>query len=177
MQRTLMLGLAAIASFTIASAAQAQPGVKAGVLSCEVSGGWGFVFGSSKDMNCTFSPNQGEPEHYVGSINKYGVDIGYTRGGIMVWAVLAPGDVGRGALAGNYGGVTAGEHQPGALDALLDGFGVPSGIFLDGAIDDLGLGGIGERGEVADALLSSRAHLDGCLARHLHLLVPKGTST
>src|ERR1700722_15674372 len=108
MQRTLMLGLAAIASFTIASAAQAQPGVKAGVLSCEVSGGWGFVFGSSKDMNCTFSPNQGEPEHYVGSINKNGVDIGYTRGGIMVWAVLAPGDVGRGALAGNYGGVTAG---------------------------------------------------------------------
>ena len=108
MQRTLMLGLAAIASFAIASGAQAQPGVKAGVLSCEVSGGWGFVFGSSKDMNCTFSPNQGEPEHYVGSINKYGVDIGYTRGGIMVWAVLAPGDVGHGALAGNYGGVTAG---------------------------------------------------------------------
>jgi hypothetical protein len=103
-----MLGLAAVASFTIASAAQAQPGVKAGVLSCEVSGGWGFVFGSSKDMNCTFSPNQGEPEHYVGSINKYGVDIGYTRGGIMVWAVLAPGDIGHGALAGNYGGVTAG---------------------------------------------------------------------
>jgi hypothetical protein len=103
-----MLGLAAVASFAIASGAQAQPGVKAGVLSCEVSGGWGFVFGSSKDMNCTFSPNQGEPEHYVGSINKYGVDIGYTRGGIMVWAVLAPGDVGHGALAGNYGGVTAG---------------------------------------------------------------------
>lgn len=108
MQRKLMLGLAAVASFTIASAAQAQPGVKAGVLSCQVSGGWGFVFGSSKDMNCTFAPNQGDPEHYVGSINKYGVDIGYTRGGIMVWAVLAPGDVGRGALAGNYGGVTAG---------------------------------------------------------------------
>lgn len=108
MQRKLLLGLAAVASFAIASGAQAQPGVKAGVLSCEVSGGWGFVFGSSKDMNCTFSPNQGEPEHYVGSINKYGVDIGYTRGGIMVWAVLAPGDVGHGALAGNYGGVTAG---------------------------------------------------------------------
>jgi len=108
MQRTLLLGLAAVASFTIASAAQAQPGVKAGVLSCEVSGGWGFVFGSSKDMNCTFSPTQGDPEHYVGTINKYGVDIGYTRGGIMVWAVLAPGDVGHGALAGSYGGVTAG---------------------------------------------------------------------
>jgi len=108
MQRMLMLGLAAVASFTVASAAQAQPGIKAGVLSCEVSGGWGFVFGSSKDMNCTFSPSQGDPEHYTGSISKYGVDIGYTRGGIMVWAVFAPGQIGHGALAGNYGGVTAG---------------------------------------------------------------------
>jgi hypothetical protein len=104
-----MLGLAAVASFAIASSASADPsGVKAGVLSCEVSGGWGFVFGSSKDMNCTFSSAQGREEHYTGTINKYGVDIGFTRGGIMVWAVFAPGDVGHGALAGNYGGVTAG---------------------------------------------------------------------
>ena len=108
MKRAILIGLAAATSLAIVSSAQAQPGVKAGVLSCEVSGGWGFVFGSSKDMNCSFSPNQGEPEHYTGTINKYGVDIGYTRGGIMVWAVFAPGDVGHGALAGNYGGVTAG---------------------------------------------------------------------
>jgi hypothetical protein len=63
-------------------------------------------------------------------------------------------------------GVTSGEHQPGALDALLDGVGVPGGIFLDGAIDDLGLGGIGERGEVADALFGFSADLDGCLVRY-----------
>ena len=109
MKRALFLGLVAAASLAITSGAQADPtGVKAGVLSCEVSGGWGFVFGSSKDMNCTFSPAQGEVEHYTGAINKYGVDIGYTRGGIMVWAVFAPGALAHGALAGNYGGVTAG---------------------------------------------------------------------
>jgi len=108
MHRALLLGLAAAASLAIASSAQAQPGVKVGVLSCEVSGGWGFVFGSSKEMNCTFAPTAGEVERYTGTINKYGVDVGYTRGGIMVWAVFAPGQVGHGALAGNYGGVTAG---------------------------------------------------------------------
>lgn len=109
MHRALLVGLAAAASLAVAGAAQAQPtGVKAGVLSCEVGGGWGFVFGSSKEMNCTFSSAAGYTEHYTGTINKYGVDIGYTRGGIMVWAVFAPGEVGHGALAGNYGGVTAG---------------------------------------------------------------------
>lgn len=108
MMRTLLVGLAAIGSLALATSAQAQPGVNAGVLSCEVSGGWGFVFGSSKDMNCTFSPTSGDVQHYTGTISKYGVDVGYTRGGIMVWAVFAPGTVSPGSLAGNYGGVTAG---------------------------------------------------------------------
>jgi hypothetical protein len=109
MKRTVLFGLAAAASLAIATSASADPsGVKAGVLSCDVSGGWGFVFGSSKDMNCTFSPSAGEPERYIGTINKYGVDIGFTKGGVMVWAVFAPGSLTPGALAGNYGGVTAG---------------------------------------------------------------------
>ena len=109
MMRTVLFGLAAIASLAIATSASADPsGVKAGVLSCDVSGGWGFVFGSSKDMNCTFAPNGGDPERYTGTINKYGVDIGFTKGGVMVWAVFAPGKLGHGALAGNYGGATAG---------------------------------------------------------------------
>jgi hypothetical protein len=109
MKRTSLLGLAAAASLAIAASASAQPaGVNAGVLSCNVSGGWGFVFGSSRDMHCTFSPASGDPERYTGTINRYGVDIGYTRGGVMVWAVFAPGTITPGALAGNFGGVTAG---------------------------------------------------------------------
>jgi|SRR5579872_5338888 len=110
MKRTLMLGLAAATSLAFAASAHADPGgVKAGVLTCNVSSGWGLIFGSSKDLNCTFESGTNREEHYAGTINKYGVDIGYHNGGVIVWAVFAPtGDLAPGSLAGNYGGVTAG---------------------------------------------------------------------
>jgi hypothetical protein len=110
MKRNLMLGLAAATSLAFAASAHADPGgVKAGVLTCNVSSGWGLIFGSSKDLNCTYQSVSGHEEDYVGTINKYGVDIGYHNGGVMVWAVLAPtGDLSPGALGGNYGGITAG---------------------------------------------------------------------
>jgi hypothetical protein len=86
---------------------QAQ-GVKAGLLTCNVASGFGFIFGSSKAVNCTFSPPGGPPQHYVGSIDKFGVDIGYTASGVLVWTVLAPTtNPGPGALSGSYGGATA----------------------------------------------------------------------
>jgi hypothetical protein len=87
--------------------AHAQGGVQVGTLTCNVSGGWGFVFGSSKAVRCTFSHPGGPPEHYAGSINKFGVDIGYTQGGVLVWGVFAPtANLAPGTLSGNYGGVT-----------------------------------------------------------------------
>jgi hypothetical protein len=101
-----VLGLAA---GTLANEAPAQAqGVRAGVLTCNVASGFGFIFGSSKSVNCTFSPPGGPPQHYVGSIDKFGVDIGYTSGGVLVWTVLAPTtSPAPGALAGAYGGATA----------------------------------------------------------------------
>ena len=101
-----VLSLAA-GALALGSPAQAQA-VKAGTLTCNVSGGFGFVFGSSKAVNCTFAPTAGPPQQYVGSVDKFGVDIGYTAGGVLVWAVLAPTtSPAPGALAGSYGGVTA----------------------------------------------------------------------
>jgi hypothetical protein len=44
---------------------------------------------------------------YVGSITKFGLDLGATAGGEMVWAVFAPTNRKFGALAGDYGGATA----------------------------------------------------------------------
>ena len=87
----------------------AQGGVRVGTLSCNVASGWGFVFGSSRALHCTFSPGPGgHPEHYSGTISKFGVDIGYTQGGVLVWAVLAPtANLAPGALAGNFAGATA----------------------------------------------------------------------
>ena len=100
------LGFAA-GALALGMPAQAQS-VKAGVLTCNVSSGFGFIFGSSKSVNCNFAPPGGPPQHYVGSIDKFGVDIGYTAGGVLVWTVLAPTtSPAPGALAGAYGGATA----------------------------------------------------------------------
>ena len=105
----LMLGAAiAVAGLATASAANAAPGVKVGELTCNVSSGFGFIFGSSKDLHCTYRPSGHPREHYVGTVNKFGVDIGYTEGGILVWGVFAPSsDVAPGALTGTYAGATA----------------------------------------------------------------------
>ena len=84
-------------------------GVRVGVLTCNVEGGPGFVFGSSKELRCHFKSSDGRDERYVGAINKFGIDIGVTGPAVMTWAVLAPTEeLGRGALAGNYVGASAG---------------------------------------------------------------------
>ena len=111
MSRRLRLAtlVAATVGLALASAAPAgaQSGVKVGTLTCNVSSGWGFVFGSSRALNCTFAA-PGRQEHYVGNIMKFGVDLGYTQGGVMVWTVIAPTAVlAPGSLAGSYAGGTA----------------------------------------------------------------------
>src|SRR6266849_2301220 len=100
------LGLMA-GALAVGTPAQAQSGVRVGTLSCNVASGWGFVFGSSKGLRCTLAPAAGRPEYYAGTINKFGVDIGYTQGGVLVWAVFAPtANLAPGALNGNYVGAT-----------------------------------------------------------------------
>ena len=105
----LMMGAAALGALALASSAQAaEHGVKVGELTCNVASGWGFVFGSSKDLRCVFRQSNKHAVHYSGSINKFGVDIGYTEGGVLIWGVVAPtSDVRPGALAGDYVGVSA----------------------------------------------------------------------
>src|SRR5262252_7123798 len=88
--------------------AQAQGGVQVGMLTCNVASGFGFIFGSSRSINCTFAPAGGPPQHYTGSINRFGVDIGYIQGGVLLWTVFAPtANIAPGSLAGTYGGATA----------------------------------------------------------------------
>ncbi|HEY4941098.1 MAG TPA: DUF992 domain-containing protein [Rhizomicrobium sp.] len=107
----LMMGAAVVAAgaLVFSGAADAAPhGVKVGTLTCNVSSGWGFVFGSSKDLRCTFRGNRAHGEHYTGTVSKFGVDIGYTEGGVLVWGVFAPSsDIREGALSGDYAGATA----------------------------------------------------------------------
>ena len=82
--------------------------VEIGLLTCKVYGGTGFVFGSTKDLDCQFSGVNGAKETYHGVIEKYGLDLGFTGSSYMVWTVFAPSQsIPYGALAGNYGGVSA----------------------------------------------------------------------
>ena len=106
----LLAGAAVLSMCSAMSSAEAAPsGVKVGTLTCHVASGWGFVFGSSRDLRCNFQPNGHGGERYSGSISKFGVDIGYTDNGVIVWGVFAPSsDVRAGALQGDYAGATAG---------------------------------------------------------------------
>lgn len=126
MSRLSIAAAAAVAAVLVpvAPPASAQaPQVRIGVLSCSVAGGTGFVFGSSKQLECTLE-GEGRRERYYGVINKFGVDLGATTSSTISWAVLASTDkVGPGALAGNYGGVS-GEATVGVgagANALLGG--------------------------------------------------------
>lgn len=88
--------------------AHAQPSgyLEAGVLSCQVAGGAGFIIGSTKKLSCVFKSGQRQ-ENYHGTINKFGIDVGGTKTGVISWAVfVSKGDVAPGALAGKYAGVS-----------------------------------------------------------------------
>jgi hypothetical protein len=107
------LSVLAVLAFVAAVAAPAPTmaqaeRVKAGTLTCDISGGIGLIITSHKDVTCMFTPSQpGTREVYVGGINKFGLDLGATAGGEMVWAVYAPTTRRFGALAGQYGGASA----------------------------------------------------------------------
>src|SRR5437763_10438535 len=95
------LGLA-IGTIGNGTPAFAQANVQVGTLTCNVAGGWGFVFGSSKAIRCTFARAGGPPAHYTGSFNKFGDEIGYTQGGVLGLGVFAPsGSLAPGTLSGN----------------------------------------------------------------------------
>jgi len=122
-----MIGAAAITvALAYGGAAHAAThGVKVGELTCSVASGWGFVFGSSKDLRCVFRQSGHKAVHYAGSISKFGVDIGYTEGGVLVWEVVAPtSDVRPDALEGDYVGASAGATAGVGVGAnvLIGGF-------------------------------------------------------
>lgn len=101
------LAVAAAVAMPISATAQSNR-TKVGTLTCDISGGIGLIVASKKDVTCMFTPAAAGPrEVYVGSISKFGLDIGATAGGEMVWTVFAPSNKKFGALAGEYGGASA----------------------------------------------------------------------
>src|SRR5271166_4976678 len=104
----LAVSLAAGASSARAQAPGGKATVRAGYLTCHVASGWGWMFGSSRKLQCAYALQPGYTEYYTGSITKLGADIGYLQSGVIMWAVLSPTtNLGQGSLAGHYGGATA----------------------------------------------------------------------
>jgi Protein of unknown function (DUF992) len=99
---------ALIGATALPAPSAAQSGsVKVGTLTCDIGGGIGLIITSKKSVTCMYTPAQPGPrEVYRGSITKFGLDIGATSGGGMIWAVYAPTTLHVGALAGNYGGAS-----------------------------------------------------------------------
>jgi hypothetical protein len=98
--------LAVLAAVATPALSQADR-VQVGTLTCDVSAGIGMIIGSTKEVQCLFTPGNGPRQVYVGQINKFGLDIGATAGGQMVWAVYAPSNARNAPLAGNYAGASA----------------------------------------------------------------------
>jgi hypothetical protein len=121
--RKSIIALAALALAGLA-AAPAEARMRAGMLTCTVAPGVGFIVGSQKEVDCRFKSVRGYREHYVGRITRVGLDIGFTSGGTIAWAVYAAAQRGPGALAGAYGGASAEATVAGGVGAnvLVGGF-------------------------------------------------------
>lgn len=109
MRLSSILGAAAVAlvaSFASANAQQQPQGVRIGVLECRGGQNVGMVIASATTLECVFRSEGRRPEPYLAHVSRFGVDLGVTENTSLAWAVHAPTrQVGRGDLAGNYGGV------------------------------------------------------------------------
>jgi Protein of unknown function (DUF992) len=106
--RLSTLSIAIVALVAPVASANALSPVRAGILQCQGGQNVGFVVGSVASLECVFQSEGRRPEPYIATVRRYGLDIGFTEQTKFSWAVNAPtGRVGRGDLAGNYGGVGA----------------------------------------------------------------------
>ena len=100
---------AAIAIFAVQmTPVAAQERVNTGTLACTLAPSVGLIIGSRQRMQCRFNPNRGgKIDHYSGRVTRVGLDLGFTKGGRMVWTVLAHTyGLRRGALAGTFVGAS-----------------------------------------------------------------------
>jgi hypothetical protein len=95
-------------AFTATTPARAD--VEVGTLNCRSPGTTGYFLVSGRAFRCIYTPAAGGPvQYYEAVIHRFGAQIGISSDVTLAWAVFAPTPhVGPGALAGGYGGVSAG---------------------------------------------------------------------
>jgi Protein of unknown function (DUF992) len=100
--------LASLALSLLVPASAAERRFEVGTLTCRLAPKIGLTVGSRQRIDCQFGTNRhGHTERYLGTVARFGLDLGMTAGGVMRWKVLmntrAPG---HGALAGHYVGAS-----------------------------------------------------------------------
>ena len=111
--------LAAVALIGLTAGRRGGP-PRVGVLSCNVAPGVGFIVTSDRALSCVLTPNHGPREYYVGSIRNVGVDLGFTAGGRLAWAVLTAGSaLPQNALAGEFVGASGSASFGGGVSGNL----------------------------------------------------------
>jgi hypothetical protein len=113
-----------------------------GSLTCNVGGSTGYVLGSSKPLDCVFLSKDGvQTAQYTGTINKVGIDIGYTRAVHTIWRVYSLGsDRGARDLSGTYvgeQGTVAASTQAGG-NWIYGGPNAEIGMIASGVVKDAG---------------------------------------
>ena len=103
--KTAIIG-AAMALGLFASQAVAGP-VKVGTITCDFEPNLGLLIGSSTDGSCEYVGLDGDTAIFNANRTRVGVDVGFTNGTTLVWAVLAVGKSEPEALRGYYAGVGA----------------------------------------------------------------------
>jgi hypothetical protein len=108
MRLSTLFGVAITTLVASFATANAQERLQIGVLECEGGQNVGFVVGSVTNLECVFQGEGRRPEGYLATVHRFGVDLGFTQQTKFSWAAYGPtNQIGRGGLAGHYGGVGA----------------------------------------------------------------------
>jgi hypothetical protein len=106
-------------------------------------------------MECVFRRGSGKRETYVGRVTKLGIDIGVTSETRIAWAVIAPGEVKRGALEGGYAGASA---------EATAGVGLGANVLVGGFEDSITLQPVSIQGQTG---LNVAAGITGLRLEHV----------
>lgn len=100
----------ALIGMGLAVTTPARADVQVGVLTCRSLSAASYIIVSDQPFNCVFAPSAGGPlQYYQANIHRVGAQVGFSNNVALGWAVFAPTPrVGPGALAGIYGGLSAG---------------------------------------------------------------------
>ena len=114
--------------------------MRTGLLTCRTSASVGLIVGSTQRLSCQFKSDAGWVQNYVGRMNRVGLDLGITAGGVMSWAVLGSSSAIRpGALTGRF---------VGASGAASLGVGVGANVLFGGTRKSVSLQPLSVEGQV-----------------------------